>query len=449
MLQLRSQLTEDTRAAFAALYRLSWPVAASRVGVMLMAFLDTVIVGRYSSAELSFLMLSQALFWVPAVASMGLLMGIQVKTAHFLGAGDLHRIGAVFQRGMMYAVVLGFGLTVLLLVAGMGFLTWVVKPELAAGARAPLIVFSASMPLFLVLTGCSQFLEALSRTRDVMITTLVANGLNVVLLLILVPGHVPGIHGAMGAAVATLIARSLQAVALFVHILRLKETKPFDLLGRQAPDREAAVEQRHIGYAAGASYFIEAAAFAGMTMFAGRISEEAVAAWSIILNFASIVFMVPMGLSAGCSVLVGKAFGAHDREGLKRMGRVSFVSAAAFMMLVVFLMLLFAGPITGLYTVDPALQPLVHQGLLLSCLFYIPDGLQVVAAQALRARKDVLAPTVIHYLSYGAIMLPLGFVFALTFGWGTAGLVGAVVVASAVSGTFQTGRFLWLDRAAV
>jgi MATE family multidrug resistance protein len=243
----------------------------------------------------------------------------------------------------------------------------------------------------------------------------------------------------MGAAVATLTARSLQAVALFVHILRLKETKPFDLLGRQAPDREAAVEQRHVGYATGASYFIEAAAFAGMTMFAGRISEEAVAAWSI-------VFMVPMGLSAGCSVLVGKAYGAHDREGLKLMGRVSFVSAAAFMSLVVVLMLVFAGPITGLYTVDPALQPLVHQGLLLSCLFYIPDGLQVVAAQALRARKDVLAPTVIHYLSYGAIMLPLGFVFALTLGWGTAGLVGAVVVASAVSGTFQTGRFLWLDR---
>ncbi|WP_443750647.1 MATE family efflux transporter [Asticcacaulis solisilvae] len=440
-------MTPDVRAAFAALYRLSWPVAASRVGVMLMAFLDTVIVGRYSSAELSFLMLSQALFWVPAVASMGLLMGIQVKTAHFLGAGDLHRIGAVFQRGMIYAVVMGFGLMVLLLVAGIGFLSLIVRPELAAGARMPLIVFAASMPMFLVLTGCSQFLEALSRTRDVMITTLIANALNVVLLLVLVPGHVAGIHGAMGAAVATLVARSLQAVALFVHILRLKETKPYDLLGHQAPDHEAAVEQRHIGYAAGASYFIEAAAFAGMTMFAGRISEEAVAAWSIILNFASIVFMVPMGLSAGCSVLVGKAYGAHDREGLKLMGRVSFVSAAAFMTSVVVLMLVFAGPLTHLYTTDPDLQPLVHQGLLLSCLFYIPDGLQVVAAQALRARKDVLAPTVIHYLSYGAIMLPLGFVFALTLGWGTAGLVGAVVVASAVSGTFQTGRFLWLDKA--
>ncbi|MBW8733891.1 MAG: MATE family efflux transporter [Asticcacaulis sp.] len=446
-MQLRSQLSSDTRAAFAALYRLSWPVVTSRVGVMLMAFLDTVIVGRYSSAELSFLMLAQALFWVPAVSSMGLLMGIQVKTAHFLGAGDVHRIGAVFQRGMAYALVLGFGLMLVLLLAGTGILGLIVKPELAAGSRIPLVIFAASMPFFLVLTACSQFLEALSRTRDVMITTLIANVVNVVLLLVFVPGHVPGIHGAVGAALATLIARSLQAIGLLIHILRLNETRPYNLLGRQDPDPAGATEQRHIGYATGASYFIETAAFAGMTLFAGRISEEAVAAWSIILNFASIVFMGPMGMSAGCSVLVGKAYGAHDREGLKLMGRVSFVSAAAFMIVVVVLMLLFAWPVTRLYTGDPVLQPLVHQGLLLSCLFYIPDGLQVVAAQALRARKDVLAPTVIHYLSYGAIMLPLGFLFSQSLGLGVAGLVYAVVVASAISGTFQTGRFLWLDRA--
>ena len=41
----------------------------------------------------------------------------------------------------------------------------------------------------------------------------------------------------------------------------------------------------------------------------------------------------------------------------------------------------------------------------------------------MRARKDILAPTVIHYISYGAIMLPLGLVFSILFGWGVAGLV--------------------------
>ena len=450
MRRLRSQLTPEVRAAFAALYRLSWPIVLSRVGTTLMALLDTIVVGQYSTAQLGFLMLANSLFWVPAVSSMGLLMGIQVKTAQFLGAGDLHRIGAVFQRGMGYALILSAAFVVMLMAGGAAMLKMIESPAMAAGATLPLMLFTASMPGFLVGIACSQFLEALSRTRDVLIATLLANALNVVLLLVLVPGHVTilGItfSGAMGATTATLIARTLQAVSLLIYVLTLKDTRPFGLLDRQPSDHDGAVEQRHTGYATGAAYFIEVAAFAGMTLFAGRAGADAVACWAIILNFASVVFMVPLGLSAGCSVLVGKAFGAGDREGLKRMGRVSFLAAAGFMACVVLAVLAGSGLIARFYSHDAALIPQVQAGLLLSCLFFIPDGLQVVAAQALRARKDVVAPTIIHYVSYGVIMLPLGWLFCLTFVAGVAGLIWAVAVASAVSGTFQTGRFLWLDR---
>ena len=450
MLAITRALTPDARAAFAALYRLSWPIVMSRVGITLMGLMDTIVVGRYSTAQLGFLMLGTSLFWVPAVSSMGLLMGVQVKIAHFLGAGDLHRIGAVFQRGMGYALVLGFGFTALLLLAGLAFLGLIEPPGIVAGAHVPLMLLALSTPAFLVTIVCSQFLEALSRTRDVLIATLLANALNVLLLLVLVPGHftVFGItfSGAMGAAAATLIARAVQAASMLVHVLTLAAARPFGLLDRQDDDRSGAIEQRHIGYATGAAYFIEVAAFAGMMLFAGRVDAQTLASWAIVLNFASIVFMVPLGLSAGCSVLVGKAFGGGDRAGLALTGRVSFISAAGFMAVVVVIVLVGSGLITRFYTHDAALIPVVRSGLLLSCLFFIPDGLQVVAAQALRARKDILAPTLIHYVSYGAIMLPLGFLFCLILHGGVAGLIWAVVVASLVSGTFQTSRFLWLDQ---
>ena len=73
MLQLRSQLAPETRAAFAALYRLSWPVVMSRLGFMLMGLMDTLVVGHFSSAELGF----HSLAWAPTsiflVTSIGLL----------------------------------------------------------------------------------------------------------------------------------------------------------------------------------------------------------------------------------------------------------------------------------------------------------------------------------------------------------------------------------------
>ena len=450
MKRLSDQINPDTRAAFAALYHLSWPVIMSRVGVMLMGLMDTIIVGRYSSVQLALLMLAQSVFWVPAVSGMGLLMGVQVKTSHFLGSGELERIGAVFRRAIVYAGLLSLGFMALLLFGGDRFMSLAVSPAIARDTHLPLILFTVSMPGFLISMACTQFLEALGRTRDVLISTLVANALNVALLFALVPGHFSlfgvAFSGAMGAATATLIARVGLAIGMLIYVVLMKETQDFGLLKKSVPDHDGAVEQRHIGYATGASYFIEVAAFAGMTLFAGRVDEAAVACWGIILNFSAIVFMVPLGISAGCSVLVGKAYGAKDKAGLARTGRVSFLSAGAFCSLVVLSVLTAAPLIAHGYTSDASLFPIVRHGLILACLYFIPDGLQVVAAQALRARKDILAPTMIHYVSYGAIMLPLGFLFCLTFSWGVDGLIGAVVAASAISGTFQTGRFLWLDK---
>ena len=439
-------------AAFAALVRLAWPVVLTRLATQLMALVDTLVVGQYDSRQLAFNSLAIGLSWVPAVTGMGLLMGVQVKTSHFLGAEDHHRIGAVFQRGVRYAAWLGLGFLVVLWLAGPLVLRLMIQPDLAAGATVPLRLFALSLPMFLITIACSNFLEALGRPRDVLIATLAANILNVVLLLVFVPAHFhlfgQVINGATGAAMATLIARTVLCAGLFVYIVTLPATRDFGLLERQPGDPQGAREQRHVGYASGAAFFIEVAAFTGMTLFAGHVGGTAVAAWAIVLNFASVVFMVPLGVATGCSVLVGRAFGAGDTTGVARTGRVSFVAAAGFMGAVVMTVLVGAPLIARLYTHDAALIPVVELGLWLSCGFFIPDGLQVVAAQALRARHDIVAPTVIHYLSYGMVMLPLGYLFCVVFGWGVAGLVLAVIVASLLSGTFQTARFLWLDRRA-
>ena len=436
-------------AAFAALVRLAWPVVLTRLATQLMALVDTMVVGQYYSRQLAFSSLGIGLSWVPAVTGMGLLMGVQVKTSHFLGAQDHHRIGAVFQRGVRYALLLGLGCVALLWLGGPFLLRVMTRPDLAAGAAAPLSLFALSLPMFLVSIACSNFLEALGRPRDVLVATLAANVLNIVLLFVLVPAHLHlfglAINGATGAAMATLIARMVLCLGLLVYVLALPVTRDFGLLDRQPDDPQGAREQRHVGYASGASFFIEVAAFTGMTMFAGHVGGTAVAAWAIVLNFASVVFMVPLGVATGCSVLVGRAYGAGDMPGVARTGRVSFLAAGGFMSAVVLFVLAGAPLITRVYTHDAGLIPAVELGLWLSCGFFIPDGLQVVAAQALRARHEILAPTVIHYLSYGAVMLPLGFLFCVILGWGVSGLVLAVIAASLLSGTFQTGRFLWLD----
>jgi len=103
--------------------------------------------------------------------------------------------------------------------------------------------------------------------------------------------------------------------------------------------------------------------------------------------------MVPLGLATGAAVVVGKAYGARDPAGVNRAGAVSFAVAAGFGLMISLAIWPTAALIARGYTRDPATLAMAVPALVLSCLFYLPDALQVVAAQSLRARGDVWLPT--------------------------------------------------------
>ncbi len=65
--------------------------------------------------------------------------------------------------------------------------------------------------------------------------------------------------------------------------------------------------------------------------------------------------------------------------------------------------------IAALYTSDAQTVALAAGAMALCAIFYLPDGMQVVVAQALRARGDVLVPTFTHLASYLVVMLPLAY----------------------------------------
>jgi MATE family multidrug resistance protein len=105
-----------------------------------------------------------------------------------------------------------------------------------------------------------------------------------------------------------------------------------------------------------------------------------------------------------------------------------------------------AGAIGPLYTSDAAAISLAVGALALASIFFLPDGMQVVAAQALRARGDVLVPSCTHLASYVVVMLPLAYGLAIRAGWGITGIVTAGIIASYVSAGLLLGRFWMLSR---
>ncbi|MDI1325368.1 MAG: MATE family efflux transporter [Brevundimonas sp.] len=432
----------QTRTTLRELLHLAWPVVLARIGIMTMGLTDVIVVGNYSGLELAFSSLALAPTAIIVTTAVGLMMGVQVMTARLIGQGRRGEVGGVLRRGVTYSLQLGVISMIGLILVG----PWALKhmglaPGLGEGASPVLVVFALSMPGYLVSVAAQFFLEALHRPRAGMWAMWIANGVNLALNLLLVPDILGlGIDGAAASAWATFVARTSLAVFLIVYIVRLPEARALGVFRRPARNRSDEREQRKVGYGAGSSYFIEVGAFAAMTFIAGQLGAIETSAWAIVLNVSAIVFMVPMGLSSATAVLVGRAYGARDGRGVLRAGLVGIGVVVALTLIVALVVWPGAPLIASAYNRDPELLAVVIPALVLTTLFFVADGIQVVSASANRAAGDVWWPTIMHFAAYSLIMMPLGWWFAHEIG--VNGLVWAVIIASLVSSALLTGRFV-------
>jgi len=436
------------RSDFARLTRLAGPVVAARLGIMVMGVTDTIVVGRHSAEQLGFMALAWAAASSVLSSALGLLSGIQVMTSRALGEGRPAGAGAALRRGVVYGLWIGVIAGAVLAVGGPLLLSSLgLKGGLAEGARAPLVILAVSMPSFALSAASATWLEGLGRTTPPMLLMWGANLLNLGVDLVLVPGAfgLPAL-GAAGAATATFSARTFLALSTLAYVALMKDSRRLGVFTRPPRSRPLEIEQRRIGYGAAASAFFETSAFASMNVVAGWIGPLAVAAWAVALNLAALIFMVPLGLATATAVMVARAFGAGDAPGLQRAAVLGFGVTAAFGIAIGLAIWPSARAIAPIFTADPSTLTMAAAALALSCLFYLPDGLQVVAAQSLRARGDVLVPTITHLASYIAVMLPLGYVLALPLHLGLTGVVLAVILASWLSAGLLLGRFWLLAR---
>lgn len=431
------------RGELSALVRLATPIVLARLGIMVMGLTDAIVVGRFSAKELGY----QALGWAPTniilASAVGLLSGIQVITARRVGEGRPELAGVVLRRGLVYALQLGVGSTLIIGLGAPPFLQALgMDPDLAAGSGRAARIFSLSLTPYLLAVALTYHLEALGRTQPGLWAMWAANVANLGFNLLLAPGSfgLPAM-GAIGAAFATLGARSLLLAWLVVAVARAPATKRYRLFERPVREPREEAEQRQVGYGAGASVFAEVAAFTGMNVVAAWLSPLAVAAWAVLLNISAVIFMVPLGLAGAAAVRVGRAYGARDSRGVFRAGVTAIGVAAGVAALIALAIAPNGALAASAYATDPALKAAAGGALALATIFFIPDAVQAVVANVQRARADVLVPTVIHIGSYVGVMLPLGWWLAHPARLGLAGIVWAVIVASFLVASLLLTRF--------
>lgn len=429
------------------LLRLAWPVMLSRAGILIMAFCDIVMLGRYGEGAVGVANLGLSIFVPVLVVMIGLCSGMVPVISHAFGGGQWTECGRAWRRALVWGAVLStFG-------------TWIVWEGeallLLFGQRADLAarggdVAQALAPgLFaqIMFAVCAFYLEATRRPNFAMLAMLLANLVNLGLNWVFIFGNLgmPEM-GAVGAAIASSIARFAAFGAMLAFIFW--QPKPVEA-GVRGPWEtfwgpggwRAGWPMRKLGLSGGLSGGFETIGFAAMTMFAGRLGTEALDAYSISHNLVSTLFMVGLGLAIATGVRVGIAEGRGDPRDAALAGWVGFGTALGLMSLLGLATYLGRDWLAWIYTDDPLIQARAAALFVFAALVFVPDTAQIVMGQAVRALGDAWIPILCYIAAFILLMIPMGWAMVNIFGFDERGLILAVIAACCSATVLLAWRF--------
>ena len=280
-------------------------------------------------------------------------------------------------------------------------------PGVAARADTFLDIITWAIIPLIMSNVLRTFVSALGRPFFATAITALAILVNALGNWVFVFGHLgmPAL-GLVGSAIASCATGVITLWAYLLAIRSDRRLRRYRLLGRfWRPEWQRLREILRIGLPVAATILAEAGLFSGAAFLMGRIGEAQLAGHTVALQIAAFAFQVPFGIGQAATIRVGYHFGAGDRAGIARAGWVAIAAGAAFMVLSAGTMLIAARPIISLYVdpADPANAAMVGfavQFMLVAAAFQLFDGLQAVAAGALRGLQDARIPMLIAIFAY-------------------------------------------------
>jgi MATE family multidrug resistance protein len=228
--------------------------------------------------------------------------------------------------------------------------------------------------------------------------------------------------GGIGCGWATSISNWIATLALLVYLSRSATFKNFHLIGDWvAPAREEIARLLKLGLPIGFTMFIEVSMFCMIALFLAPLGSTTVAGHQIVLNVASVMFMLPLSLGMALTLRISFLVGASDHDEARLLARSSLLLAVGISCINAPLLFFGREWLASLYTSDVNVQQVATTLFMLAALFQIVDVIQVTMINVQRGYKDTKTPMFIMLLSFWGICLPLGYV--LTFkDWLTAPL---------------------------
>jgi multidrug resistance protein, MATE family len=425
------------------------PILITQLSMYAMNFFDTIMAGNYSSTDLAGVAIGSSI-WVPIFTGLsGILLSVTPIVSQLIGAGEKKGVSFSVIQGIYVSTVMAF------IVIGIGsifldpFLNMMqLDDKVQQIAHDYLVALSFGIfPLFMYQV-CRSFIDALGMTRTTMIITLLSLPVNVALNYVFIYGalFVPP-FGGVGAGYASAITYWF---ILFVAIWIIDQRVPFQQfrIWRQVQpvDLRKWKEILIIGVPIGLSIFFETSIFSAVTLLMSPFGTVTVASHQAALNFASMLYMVPLSISMALTIVVGFEVGARRFKDASTYSFLGISIAVGLSFFCGLLLFIYKDVVAALYTDDSNVLTLTSQFLLYAVFFQLSDAIQAPVQGALRGYKDVNVTFLMAFISYWIIGLPLGYMLANFTLLGPFGYWLGLITGLAAGAVTLSYRLWWVQK---
>ena len=415
----------------------------SQLGHITVGVFDSLMIGKVSVSQLAAVSLATSIFSFILLFCIGLSYGI----TPLISSSDRGKkyVSSILYNGMLVNVISSILLVSFVILTKHLLSCLGQDEEVLFHTYSYLDIICISLIPLILFQTFKQFIEGLGFTKPSMYISVISNVINIVLNAVLIFGlfGFPRLE-IIGAAYATLISRVIMFLLILIYCLNDRRFSKYILKRKFLVNLNHIKDIFRIGFASGLQYIFEVGAFSVATVMTGSIGAIHLAAHQIALNLASISYMIASGIGSASMISLSYYDGKRNFEDMRRSGFASFLLVFILMIVSALVFIIFRNYLPVLYVDDSSVINIASTLLIIAGLFQISDGIQAVGLGILRGIRDIKKPTVVTFISYWIISIPLSYFLGIEYGYGVYGIWIGLSVGLTLAAIFHVTRFNYL-----
>ena len=409
---------------YKALFFLGLPIVIGQVGVIVLGFADTLMIGHHSTNELGAASFVNNMFTLAIIFSTGFSYGLTPIVGGFYGVRKFAAAGQALRCSLLANLLVGILLTGIMAILYLNVERLGQPEELLSLIKPYYLILLASLIFVLLFNGFNQFTDGITDTKTAMWILLGGNVLNIVGNYILINGKLgfPEL-GLLGAGISTLFSRIVMVLVFVLVFFGSRRFLRYKLgFIRLGWSRALFRQLNALGWPVAFQMGMETASFSLSTVMVGWLGTIALASHQVMLTISQFTFMMFYGMGAAVAVRVSNFKGQNDIVNVRRTAYAGAHIILAMGLVLLSIVFFFRYQVGGWFTDNTEVSAMVVVLMVPFLAYQFGDGMQIHFANALRGISDVKPMMLIAFIAYFIISLPAGYFFGFVMGWGLFGV---------------------------